>query len=251
MSIFVVSHKELADTPAMGEGYRPFFVGPNREQLGSTGGVIDGSGDNIAELNSSFCELTALYWVWKNCQDHLKGIVHYRRFFEDPAAQSSLMRIDSVKAALSDSDLILPEKYWLLHTVRNHYKSHHEERDLELLRDSIASVQPSYLKAFDECMQLKFVYPYNMLIAKAEVYDSYCSWLFSVMFDLRNRLLDSDVLDRDVYQSRVYGFLSERLMNVYVTGSGLNVREIPVLLTERNLKRSISMGLASLLHSRG
>ena len=251
MSIFVVSHKELSGGPVLGEGYCPFFVGPNREHLGNSEAVVDGSGDNIAKLNSSFCELTALYWVWKNCQESLKGIVHYRRFFEDPNDRGSLMRVDSAKIALNDADLIVPEKYWLLNTVEKHYENHHEGRDLELLRDSVASVQPDYLNSFDECMQLKYVYPYNMLVANAEVFDSYSSWLFSIMFDLRNRLLDGNSHDRDVYQSRVYGFLSERLMNVYVTGAGLNVREVPVLLTERNLKRSISMGLASMLFSRG
>ncbi len=251
MSIFVVSHKRLSERPALVEGYRPFYVGPDREQLSAAGGFSDGSGDNIADLNSSFCELTALYWVWKNCHDPLKGIVHYRRFFEDPRSHGCLMPADVANNELAGCDLVLPKKYWLLDTVEGHYASHHDSRDLELLRESVAAVQPDYLDAFDECMGLRFVYPYNMLVASADAYDSYCAWLFPVMFGLKDRITRSGDGTRDAYQSRVYGFLSERLMNVYVTGGGIKVSEAPVLLTERNLKRSVSMGLASLLYSRG
>ena len=251
MGIYVVSHKPLSSEPELIDGYMPFFVGPNRELLSAGGGVVDGFGENIAELNSSFCELTALYWVWKNCNDSQKGIVHYRRFFKELRNRGSLIKLDDAVGLLGRFDLILPEKYWLLNTVERHYASHHNDKDLKLLMESVASVQPDYLEAFDECMKLHYVYPYNMLIANAGVYDAYCEWLFSIMFNLRDSLAASGGIDRDTYQSRVYGFLSERLMNVYVIGSGVKIFEAPVLLTEQNLKRSVSMGLASLLFSKG
>lgn len=251
MGIFVVSHKQLSDKPALVEGYTPFYVGPNREHLGAAGGIVDGSGDNIANLNSSFCELTALYWVWKNCDEPIKGIVHYRRFFEDARQRGQLMSLNFASDALENADLILPKKYWLLDTVEGHYVSHHDARDLELLRESVSAVQPGYLDAFDECMGLRYVYPYNMLAASSQAYDAYCSWLFSIMFDLRDRMATAGGGSRNAYQSRVYGFLSERLMNAYVSGSGVRVTERPVLLTEANLKRSVSMVLAALLYSRG
>ncbi|MDR2491975.1 MAG: DUF4422 domain-containing protein, partial [Coriobacteriales bacterium] len=45
------------------------------------GMVLDNAGDSISSRNKSFCELTMLYWAWKNQEADYYGFCHYRRVF--------------------------------------------------------------------------------------------------------------------------------------------------------------------------
>ena len=59
------------------ELYMPVQVGFN-EPLGF---ARDNTGENISEKNKNYCELTALYWGWKNLKADYIGLDHYRRHF--------------------------------------------------------------------------------------------------------------------------------------------------------------------------
>ena len=45
--------------------YMPIQVGKSLSEF-NLGFQGDNTGDNISEMNSMFCELTAHYWAWKN-----------------------------------------------------------------------------------------------------------------------------------------------------------------------------------------
>ncbi|HHZ3203118.1 TPA: DUF4422 domain-containing protein, partial [Klebsiella pneumoniae] len=81
MKIYVVAHKKF-NVPSE-EIYIPVKVG--QAQLSFEQGVSDDTGDNISHLNDTFCEMTALYWIWKNVNilpGEIVGMVHYRRYFK-------------------------------------------------------------------------------------------------------------------------------------------------------------------------
>ena len=77
IKIFTITHK--AFTPPKDSTYIPLHVGrANAEDLGFLG---DDTGDSISKLNPYYCELTGMYWIWKNYHeaDYI-GICHYRRY---------------------------------------------------------------------------------------------------------------------------------------------------------------------------
>ena len=63
--------------------YMPIQVGKALHPELDLGFQCDNTGDNISEKNGSYCELTALYWAWKNLKDvDYIGLCHYRRYFD-------------------------------------------------------------------------------------------------------------------------------------------------------------------------
>ena len=62
------------------EHFLPIHAGKalSKYDLGIQG---DDKGDNISMKNPWYCELTALYWLWKNTTADYKGLMHYRRIF--------------------------------------------------------------------------------------------------------------------------------------------------------------------------
>ena len=66
-----------------------------------------------------------------------------------------------------------------------------------------------------------------MLICNKNLYDEYCEWLFSILFELENI---TDLSTMDAYNQRMYGFVSERLLNVWVHHNNLKIKTLPVEL---------------------
>ena len=60
--------------------YLPLHVGKAGKSL-ELGFQGDDTGDNISEKNPEYCELTGLYWAWKNLDADYIGLSHYRRYF--------------------------------------------------------------------------------------------------------------------------------------------------------------------------
>ena len=69
-----------------------------------------------------------------------------------------------------------------------------------------------------------------MMICRHELLKQYAEWLFDVLFEVEKHI-DLDKYEDD-YQRRVFGFMSERLLQVWVAHKKLKVKEYIVFNTE-------------------
>ncbi|MYL62249.1 DUF4422 domain-containing protein [Bacillus hwajinpoensis] len=233
IKILVATHKKY-EMPEESM-YLPIHVGrEGKEDLGYIG---DNTGDNISKKNKTFCELTGLYWAWKNLDCNYVGLSHYRRYFLDhfhnkkESESSKAMSQATVKSLLESNDVIVPKKRdYYIESVRSHYANAHNISDLEKTREIISELSPEYLSSFDKVMNSRQLHLYNMFIMDKKNFDSYATWLFDILFRLENEI---DVSSYDSYQKRVFGFISERLFNVWLEESNLNIKTVPVFNCEK------------------
>ena len=234
--IYIMAHKPF-DAPQL-PGYAPLQVGAARN--GDLGYLRDDAGENISERNPYYCELTGLYWVWKNRDDAVKGLVHYRRYFARSRMAHSyadVLPFEELSGLLDGADVVVPR------TKHNHVSNrdqlvprHAEERYFAALRDSVARRCPEYLAEFDAFFKENTGHFMNMMVARREVFDEYCAWLFGILFDLEEHARAAWPEDDP---KRMYGHLSERLLNIYIRHNGLRVAERPMANMEYDLHKRL------------
>ncbi len=248
--IYIISHKKC-EFP-IPDGYAPIQAGAATNVPAYK--LTDATGDNISSLNPYYCELTAQYWVWKNAKSDVVGFVHYRRFFYNKKYSSSAANILSLSQAeslLENFDCILPEPLQLRRTVWEEFARYHNEEDLALAKRAACPEGSNYARQFECLMRSRSFAPWNMYIMKWDVFDAYMSWLFPALEYVRKQV---DISGYDSYNKRLLGFISERLLNVWVDGNELAVCRRPVYMLGENcakaqLKNNLKL-LFNLVHAR-
>lgn len=228
IKILVATHKEY-EMPNSNI-YLPIQVGAQgKESLGYT---RDDTGENISKKNANYCELTGLYWGYKNLESDYWGLVHYRRHFKSLKSNSknkfsNIISENELLEILEGYDVILPKKQkYYIETLYSHYAHTHNEQDLRVTRDIIQRKYPEYIRSFDKIMKRKSAHMFNMFIMKKEFADKYCEWLFSILFELEKNI---DIEEYDKFHARLFGRISEMLLDVWLDYNGLSYYEVPVL----------------------
>lgn len=166
--------------------------------------IQDNQGQNISDKNREYCELTALYWIWKNDHSKYAGLCHYRRHF---LLTDELLR----RLAVSDIDVVLTIPILNFPNVRDAYVHDHIEKDWDIMLEAIEKLQPEYRETAEEIQNSAFYCGYNMFIARKEILNAYCEWLFPILAYCENKCGEKE----DAYQNRYIGFLAERLLTIY------------------------------------
>lgn len=241
IKILVCCHKP--DKWLNDDVYMPIHCGKaiNKVDLNIQG---DDTGNNISEKNPYYCELTAMFWAWKNLKevDYI-GLCHYRRYFVKhycfslfkPAlylAQS----VDEIKTSIcSQKDLIeILSKFDVItalpinqpYNLRTEYSYMLNSIDYKILKSTIADLYPSYISSFEKVMYYGNKYSaYNMFIMKWSVYEDYCKWLFSILENVEKHI---NAAYYTGYYKRIYGYMAERLLNIYIEKNKLKTKHLPV-----------------------
>ncbi len=236
--IYIVSHKNVSlPHPA---GFAPIQVGADPEDY--PGFIRDNTGDNIAWKNPNYCELTALYWIWKNTRDPYKGLVHYRRYFcRSPLlrGERNLISYREMTQMLCQADIILASPAASHVNCRQQILLESTTQEvLRLLARRLKRMYPDYVPAWRRFMAGNRASLFNMMFCRGQLFDEYCSWLFPLLGSLEQ---DIDLDRLNDYQKRVYGFLSERLLNIWVLHNRLTVRYLPVMNTDNSLMDDLTL----------
>ena len=245
--IYIVTHKRV-ELPKL-KGYRAIQVGGSAD--GFPGCLRDNTGDNIADKNASYCELTALYWIWKNADDVCKGLVHYRRYFGKRALSSrvgDILGYDALVEMLDGCDIIAAKPAVYHVNARDQLLMDCcTPETFDKLEASVERCSPGYTDDFRAFFAGNRCAQYNMMFCRRKLFDDYCAWLFPVLFSLEDQV---DLTGASDYQRRLFGFLSERLLNVWIRHNNLKAQYLPVVSTEYTkrdhltyLRRDVTNGL--------
>lgn len=201
----------------------------------------DDTGEEISEKNPLYCELTALYWGWKNLTTDWIGLVHYRRHFSmkkkkirgsyDP--MSCVLTYEEALELTKNCDIVVPQKRkYYIETLYSHYAHTLDAMHLDVAKEIVGKLYPEYREALDKVYNQTYGYMFNMFFMKKEELDAYASWLFPILEEMEQKISVEELGD---FQKRLFGRVSEILWNVWLLQrqkQGVVIKEIPYLSTE-------------------
>ena len=229
IKVIVATHKEY-QMPS-DKLYLPLHVGADSNK-NKTSFKKDNTKDNISIKNPYFCELTGLYWAWKNLKADYVGLAHYRRHFTmdkkkyktEEEKFEHLLTLKEADELLKDVDVIVPKKRkYYIENLYDHYKHTMYVEPLDETRKIIKKKYPKYLEEFDRLHKRTSAHMFNMFIMKKDILNDYCTWLFDILFELEKKI---DVSKYDTFHARFYGRISELLLDVYLNTN--NYKEVKV-----------------------
>ncbi len=231
IKILIAMHKDY-QKPQQGM-YLPVQVG---KEIAKTDLHIQGDneGIHISRKNRNYCELTALYWAWKNLEADYVGLVHYRRYFYLTRRKNkweSILNEDQVKTILKEVPVILPKKrnYFIETNESQYLHAHHAEGWQEMCR-IIRQDYPQYIPALEEMQKSTKGHRFNMFIMKKNYLDAYCEWLFDILNKVEKSI---DISGYLASEARVFGYLGERMLDVWLATNHISYRELGVLFMEQ------------------
>lgn len=169
----------------------------------------DAAGVNISDKNGNYSELTGLYWIWKNILPKLEdgsycGLAHYRRMLE--LSEDDLLRLTG-----NDIDVVIPYPMPYEPNIEAHHLRYLSDSEWNAVLQALEELQADYAIAFKDILKQGYLYNYNVILAKKDVLDDYCSWLFPLLF----RIEEINDPNKEKEPNRYIGYVGETLETLY------------------------------------
>jgi hypothetical protein len=189
----------------------------------------DDTGDSLSSQNLFWSEITGLYWAWKNLEkSEFIGLCSYRRFFNFEQSSKPIEIVKTIKAKdkifsinydlvgkiFDDFDVILPVPYTYAWSIRRVCSKNYRDTDFTLLEKILKEVCPDYYSSYEKVMyKSNNLIGHNMFIMKWDEFQNYCKWVFDILIPI-SKIIDPS--DYPINQQRVFGYMHELLLAVYV-----------------------------------
>lgn len=216
ISIYAVKcgkDKKLENTPDFPEYVHSVFAGDKEkiEERKKQGEIqidfFDDTGEHISFKNPNYCELTAFYWVWKNRLNvgtEYVGMCHYRRSLDFSAHDLKRLKENNVDVVLQFPMLHEPD-------IKEHHTRYIREEDWYSMLCALEELYPEYAKVYDQFFSQPYFYSHNLILAKTQVFEDYCAWLFPLLEKIEE-LSSPKGWERG---DRYIAYISESLLTLY------------------------------------
>ena len=165
-------------------------------------------GDNIDDMNPWVCELTGLYYMWKNETDDIVGLEHYRRYFLND--ENKILSEEEIREILKDNDAILRKFEFKRYGQRDGFQWLQQEDKMKYLIEFLYQInEPDFaMFALHQLETQPLMAQCNMIITKREVLDKYCNWFFGHL----------KTLDFEKFKDspRIMGYLTEYILHAWL-----------------------------------
>lgn len=235
--------------------YLPIQVG--KEGKSELGYIGDNTGENISSKNPYYCELTGIYWAWKNLEADYIGLAHYRRHFtvhkqgnSEEAKRASVLTQEELEKILLQYDVVVPNKrkYYIESNYSHYIHAHHKE-GLDKVCEIIEARYPEYQTSCKRVMNRNWAHMFNMFVMKKFLFQQYCTWMFDILEEVERTV---DISNYSASEARIYGYLSELMLDIWLEKNQIKYKELSVMFMEKQnwlikganfVKRKFSGGL--------
>lgn len=142
--------------------------------------ITDEGADSLSTQNSLYCELSASYYIWKHNACNITGLFHYRRILNVTEEQLHLLEIKKI-------DVILPLPFVCYPDASGQYGRYLMSEDIHVMCEVLQEFEPKKMPEIKGILKSPYLYNYNMLIARREVFNDYCSWIFPLLKIITDR----------------------------------------------------------------